>query len=216
MLLQIQERTSWEPEVCVGPRGFMKELKRTGVWVAQWMDDLGLSANQTKLYAEIVSLDAKGGCFASNEYFGRVLRLRPDTVSRLVSQLKKKGLLKQTGFDGRKRFLKPLVPNLKEESELDGDPKRSLFLGTRKEISLGFGSKSGLEVDPKPSSKYQIHSSIHKKTPSSEGDDWKEFLVWGEKRFSKSTRVFLSGLCGPESLTGPQLSYWERFKANPG
>lgn len=82
----------------------MNESKRTGVWVAQWMEDLGLTPNQTRLYAEIVSLHAKGGCFASNEYLGAVLRLKRDTVSRLVSQLKKKGLLEQTGFDGRKRF----------------------------------------------------------------------------------------------------------------
>ena len=87
----------------------MKGKERTGVWVAQWIYDLDLNPNQIRLYAEIVSLDAKDGCYASNEYFAKILHLKQDTISRLVSQLKEKGLLIQTRFDGRKRFLKPVL-----------------------------------------------------------------------------------------------------------
>ncbi|PJZ43865.1 helix-turn-helix domain-containing protein [Leptospira brenneri] len=200
----------------------MSELKRTGVWVAQWMEDLGLTPNQTKLYAEIVSLDAKGGCFASNEYLGMVLRLKRDTISRLVSQLKKKGLLKQTGFDGRKRFLKPLLPNSQKGSELDLNPKQRHPLPLKERPSSGFRSKSELVVDTKPSSKYQLDTNIQNyiRTNQNAGsknerDEWLAFLAWSEERLSLTTRVSLAPLGGPEVLTGLQLSYWERFKSNP-
>ncbi|MBM9590583.1 helix-turn-helix domain-containing protein [Leptospira sp. 201903075] len=192
----------------------MSESKRMGVWVAQWMEDLGLSPNQTRLYAEIVSLNAKGGCFASNEYLGAVLRLKRDTVSRLVSQLKKKGLLKQTGFDGRKRYLLPLV--LEAGSGSEPHPKEVRSSGLKVETSLGFRSKSESHPDTKPSLKYEVHTYIQKSGDGkSKGEDWKEFLAWSEKRLSFSTSLALSKLRGPEVLTGLPLSYWERFKANP-
>ncbi|TGL33387.1 helix-turn-helix domain-containing protein [Leptospira perdikensis] len=185
----------------------MSESKRMGVWVAQWMEDLGLTPNQIRLYAEIVSLNAKGGCFASNEYLGGVLRLKRDTVSRLVSQLKKKGLLKQTGFDGRKRYLVPLV--LDGESALDSHTKKREPSCLKIESSVGFESRSESARNTKPSLKYEVHSSIQN------SDDWKAFLAWTEKRLSFSTSFALSKLRGPEVLTGLPLSYWERFKANP-
>lgn len=153
----------------------MSESKRMGVWVAQWMEELGLSPNQTRLYAEIVSLNAKGGCFASNEYLGAVLRLKRDTVSRLVSQLKKKGLLKQTGFDGRKRYLLPLV--LEAGSGSESRPKEVRSSRLKVETCLGFVSKSESHPDTKPSLKYEVHTNIQKSGDGkSKGEDWKEFF----------------------------------------
>lgn len=192
----------------------MSESKRTGVWVAQWMEDLGLTPNQTKLFAEIVSLHVKGGCFASNEYLGAVLRLKRDTVSRLVSQLKNKGLLKQTGFDGRKRFLKPELPGA--ESGLDLSHKKELIPGPPVTSRIGNTSKPESCVKPKPSFKYEVHKNIQKSILKKDKDaDWEEFLRWSEKRLSFSTRFVLSQIRGPEALSGLQLSYWERWKANP-
>ncbi|PJZ83063.1 helix-turn-helix domain-containing protein [Leptospira harrisiae] len=193
----------------------MNGSKRTGVWVAQWMDDLGLTPNQTKLYAEIVSLDACGGCFASNEYLGTILRLKRDTISRLVSELKKKGLLKQTGFDGRKRFLKPLLPY--EESESDFKTNGNKAIGFAGDGRLGVRSESGSTEDTNPSYKYQIHKNIQKKIQiKKKQTDWKEFLIWCEKELSDSTRSALSGVSGPEALSGLALIYWKRWKTNPG
>lgn len=193
----------------------MNGSKRTGVWVAQWMEDLGLSPNQTKLYAEIVSLDACGGCFASNEYLGTVLRLKKDTISRLVSELKKKGLLKQTGFDGRKRFLKPIVLRAglasdEKTTEIRGD-------GLSVQVGIGVSSKSGSTEDTKPSYKYQLEKKVHKGIEIEvRKSDWKEFLNWCERELSFSTRMSLADLSGPEALSGLQLVYWKRWKANPG
>lgn len=192
----------------------MSESKRTGVWVAQWMEDLGLTPNQTRLYAEIVSLDAKGGCFASNEYLGAVLRLKRDTVSRLVSQLKAKGLLKQTGFDGRKRYLKPELPTT--ESELDHSQRKDVTSGLQIKPRIGIKSKPESSTAPKPSLKYEVHTNIQNSVLKKDKEsDWDEFLRWSEKKLSLSTRFVLSQVRGPEALSGLQLSYWERWKANP-
>ncbi|PJZ79377.1 helix-turn-helix domain-containing protein [Leptospira meyeri] len=193
----------------------MKGSKRTGVWVAQWMEDLGLTSNQTRLYAEIVSLDASGGCFASNEYLGTVLRLKKDTISRLVSELKKKGLLKQTGFDGRKRFLKPIF--LQVESGLDTNKEGEIENRLYVPVGFGVSSKSGSMEDTMPSHKYQLNKKIHKDINENvRQTDWKEFLNWCERELSFSTRMTLSGVSGPEGLSGLQLTYWKRWKANPG
>ncbi|MCW7492492.1 helix-turn-helix domain-containing protein [Leptospira sp. 2 VSF19] len=192
----------------------MSEFKRTGVWVAQWMEDLDLTPNQTRLYAEIFSLDAKGGCFASNEYLGKVLKLKRDTISRLISVLKKKGLVKQTGFDGRRRFLKPLDPSANSRSDLNSEKQDQIRNGVK--CGIGVVSKADSYFEKKPFTKYKVHENIHndfiKKGTSA---DWKEFLTWSEKQLSHSTSLALSRLTGPEVLTGWQLSYWKRFKGHP-
>lgn len=192
----------------------MSEFKRTGVWVAQWMEDLGLTPNQTKLFAEIYSLDAKGGCFASNEYLGKVLKLKRDTISRLVSALKKKGLLKQTGFDGRRRFLKPVTTGL--NSELDFGTASKSSSGQEITTRMGMESEADPSLNAMSNLKYKVHKNIHKNFLKNDKDkDWKEFLTWSEKQLSFSTSLALSRLAGPEVLTGWQLSYWKRFKGNP-
>lgn len=47
-------------------------------------------------------------CWASNEWIGGRLGLQEQAVSRMISNLKKVGLLVQTGFDGRSRYLRPI------------------------------------------------------------------------------------------------------------
>lgn len=198
--------------LCWKQGAVMSEWKRTGVWVAQWMEDLDLTPNQTRLYAEIFSLDAKGGCFASNEYFGKVLKLKRDTVSRLISELKKKGLIKQTGFDGRRRFLTPVKEKI--NSGLDPNQQDKFRKGIK--CGLGLESKADSFLEKNSSLKYEVQKSIHNPIfKKNNNPDWKEFLTWSEKQLSFSTSLALSMLPGPEVLTGWQLSYWERFKANP-
>lgn len=53
------------------------------------------------------SLCRHGGkdCWASNEYLGKRLGLSGERVRKIISELRKSGLLIQTGFDGRSRFL---------------------------------------------------------------------------------------------------------------
>ena len=55
------------------------------------------------LFAEIDSLDTRGGCFAANEHFSRFLGVSVVQVSRLISKLKSKGYIevKQENIKGR-------------------------------------------------------------------------------------------------------------------
>ena len=52
---------------------------------------------------------AKGeGCFASNAYLGKKMCLGRDRIQKIISNLKKLGLVHQVRFDGRKRFLETI------------------------------------------------------------------------------------------------------------
>lgn len=192
----------------------MKGKERTGVWVAQWIYDLDLNPNQIRLYAEIVSLDAKDGCYASNEYFAKILHLKQDTISRLVSQLKEKGLLIQTRFDGRKRFLKPVLLERKLSDEcprpdrLDQGAKRvGESVGRLSKAELAWGETSYHTVQK------QYH--IHLKKEVSDEEKWRQFQRWMTETMSESTRESLVKLKGPEELTGLPLRYWERWLSTP-
>ena len=77
-------------------------------------DDAKITAKEMLLLSLIDSLvSAKGeGCFASNEYLGNKLQLGGDRIQRMVSNLKKLGLVKQVKFDGRKRYLETVFSRI--------------------------------------------------------------------------------------------------------
>ncbi|XDD48588.1 helix-turn-helix domain-containing protein (plasmid) [Leptospira sp. WS39.C2] len=194
----------------------MKVKERTGVWVPQWIYELDLNPNQIRLYAEIVSLDSKDGCYASNEYLAKVLRLKQDTVSRLVSQLKQKGLLVQTKFDGRRRFLKPILPIVKSEATYM-DPNQKAKNVTEESGGFGSKSKAGLYEKATPYPIYQKQNNIQfKANKSDEIENWKTFLSWSSGKLSESTRISMLALEGPEELSGLQRRYWEQWLVTPG
>ncbi|TGL33425.1 helix-turn-helix domain-containing protein [Leptospira perdikensis] len=188
------------------------KTNRTGIWIPVWIEDLNLSHSQTKLYAEIVSLHDKGGCFASNRYFGEVLGLKMDTISRLITSLKKLGLLEQTGFDGRRRFLKPLFskPTLKElapkESVLEKNPMRKEKEGKNLQVPTIQKSNAGLEKDvPSFISTLEVQKILHKKT------SWDEFKIWSERTLSKSTHYQILNLPSPDFLAGSLHLIWKNW-----
>ncbi|TGL23033.1 DNA-binding protein [Leptospira yanagawae] len=79
---------------------------RQGIWIPARIESRrDLSIAEKVILSEIESFTSSGKCFASNEHFANLLGLKPDTVSRMISRLKKKGFVIQTGFDGRRRFL---------------------------------------------------------------------------------------------------------------
>ncbi len=192
----------------------MKGKERTGVWVPQWIYDLDLNPNQIRLYAEIVSLDAKDGCYASNDYFAKILHLKPDTISRLVSQLKEKGLLVQTRFDGRRRFLKPV---LIEGKRSDNSRLPQGLSQSSDRVGQSMGSVSKADSGGRETSYYTVQkqNQIHRKLEKSAEEKWKQFLRWMDQTMSESTRESLLQLRGPEELKGLQLRYWERWLATP-
>lgn len=63
------------------------------------------------IWAEISNLDEDRGCFASNEYLAKIMDSSPASIANSVSKLRKMGLIVDVGFDGRRRFIKAIVPS---------------------------------------------------------------------------------------------------------
>lgn len=73
-----------------------------GFYVYDWMFRLGMTGREMFVYAMIFSLNEYGhGCFASLDGFGKRLNIDKSSVSKVITSLKKKGLVKQ---DGDSRF----------------------------------------------------------------------------------------------------------------
>jgi hypothetical protein len=57
--------------------------------------DKELTANAKLLYGEITALcNEKGFCWATNQYFADLYEIHPNSISRLISQLEKRGYLR--------------------------------------------------------------------------------------------------------------------------
>lgn len=56
------------------------------------------------------------GCFVSNERFAALCGTAPGKISVAISSLKKKSFVKQTGFDGRKRYLRAVGTDTTEKA----------------------------------------------------------------------------------------------------
>lgn len=87
----------------------MEEQKRgfTGLWIpAHIIEDERLSKTDIILYAEIASFG--NACFTSNAHLGKRWRLTERSIITSITKLKKLGYVKQTSFDGRRRYLKAI------------------------------------------------------------------------------------------------------------
>lgn len=84
-----------------------------GIWIPKeiWLFE-GISNQEILLWAEIDSLycKEKNGCFASNEYLRTFIGVKERRLQEMIHNLKEKGLLIQTGFNGRQRYLKAINP----------------------------------------------------------------------------------------------------------
>lgn len=88
------------------PRGF------DGIWIPKeiWLEP-DLTALEKMLWAEIRSLGRhESGCFASNAYFAKFFGTTERRIQQMLAKLKKKNLIVNPGFDGRKRILRALNP----------------------------------------------------------------------------------------------------------
>ncbi len=148
----------------------------TGLFIpAEVLSIPDLSPNEIMLLAWIDALYSEefGGCFASNSYFSQKLRVKEDTITRMISKLKEKKLIEQVGFDGRTRIIIALKENWFnqkndqfEEPEADSDLNPSQ---TRKKIlgSTGFKSDPSY-IDSKVENKVESNTPY---SPSSAGAD---------------------------------------------
>ncbi|MDD3607299.1 MAG: hypothetical protein PHQ20_00665 [Candidatus Moranbacteria bacterium] len=80
----------------------------TGVWIPRHIiEDDSLSMTDRTIYAEVACFNV---CYKSNEKLGERYGLKPNTISIIVSKLKKKGYVISLGMeDGRRRKLKAIM-----------------------------------------------------------------------------------------------------------
>ena len=77
-----------------------------GIWIPiEIWEAEDLSWNEKILLMEIDSFTTKGkDCFISDEYVADLLRVSERTARTMISDLIKKGYVRKTKFDGRRRF----------------------------------------------------------------------------------------------------------------
>ncbi|TGK45531.1 helix-turn-helix domain-containing protein [Leptospira bouyouniensis] len=180
---------------------------RTGLWIPVEIEVLPLNLTEKVLLAEIVSLDRVGECFASNEHFSKLLGIRPDSASRMISKLKKLGYIKQTGFDGRKRKLTPVFET---KSKTKVEPILSKVLSSTSNQSIpksksrvGDSAEAAFAISNDPIKKVQLNKNVQK--------SWEDFLEWSRERVTLTTWDIISNSKDPESLSGSGLLYWKNW-----
>jgi hypothetical protein len=83
----------------------------TGLFIpVEILNNQNLTNSEMLLLAWIDALqcEREGGCYASNSYFAKKLGFKENTISIMITKLKRLGLVKQVSFDGRKRIIKSI------------------------------------------------------------------------------------------------------------
>ncbi|TGM35684.1 helix-turn-helix domain-containing protein [Leptospira levettii] len=180
---------------------------RTGLWIPVEIEALPLNLTEKVLLAEIVSLDRAGECFASNEHFSKLLGVRPDSASRMISKLKKLGYIKQTGFDGRKRKLTPILETkTKTKAELilsevlSSTSKQNI---AKSKCRVGESAEAAFAIPNEPIMKVQLQNNVQK--------NWEEFLKWSQSKVSPTTWAQITNAKCPENLTGKSIMFWKMW-----
>lgn len=179
---------------------------RTGLWIPVEIEELPLSLAEKVLLSEIVSLNRAGECYASNEHFAKLLGVRSDSVSRLISKLKKAGYLKQTGFDGRRRKLLPTLPSRSLELPKKPVDKKLLPMPSQTLLkskgSVCKNADTAYATFNTPINTVQKQYNVQK--------TWDEFLRWTLK-LAPTTRERIQKVTGPEHLINSDRDFWNRF-----
>ncbi|PJZ79249.1 helix-turn-helix domain-containing protein [Leptospira meyeri] len=173
------------------------KTNRTGIWIPREIECLeDLSVSEKYLLSEIRSLTLAKGCFASNTYFAKLLGKKPDTISRMISKLKKRNYISQLSFDGRRRELSYCLgfpPKAEAETNITAPAQKSNAVSEISQVPF-----------------VPITTKVHNISTKSPMEVWKEFLNW-TTRLAPSTRIRIQMASGPESLTKQDRVIWENF-----
>lgn len=89
-----------------------------GVWIPReiWLND-SLSLQAKAVWSEISSLHDRdlGGCYASNEYLCKFLKIGPSRLKENLKELRDQGLIEDISFDGRTRVIRARYPDIDYE-----------------------------------------------------------------------------------------------------
>ena len=93
-----------------------------GIWIPiEIWEAQDLSWNEKILLMEIDSFTSQGkDCFISDEYIAELLKINLVNANRNVSSLVRKGYIRKTRFDGRRRYLQSLLCDRADLSQTIG------------------------------------------------------------------------------------------------
>lgn len=94
-------------------------MKQTqGIWIPiQILQDTRLSSADKLILSLIISLDqSEDGCWAGNRFLAETCGCSESTISNSITRLIKYQYLIRRHFDGRKRYLRCCVPELKRQT----------------------------------------------------------------------------------------------------
>ena len=90
------------------------------------MEDLSPLEQMLLSWVDALYCKNHGGCFASNIYLAERLRIKENTLAKLLTKLRKLGLIEDVSFDGRRRIIRAKIGEQVEKSQsnpdLDYDP----------------------------------------------------------------------------------------------
>jgi hypothetical protein len=165
---------------------------RQGIWIPKEVDDLKINHSLKRLYAEIVSLHSIGSCFASNQYFADLMGLKPDTISGMIKKLKSLGLIEQTKFDGRKRFLAPVK-----------NPSLGSVGGSVPSSAPVLQSVAASDSNRVSISTVQLLNKVHK--------TFEDFKMWARRNLSHASARQIELFGNPDELPDRYRIVWARF-----
>lgn len=167
---------------------------RQGIWIPSRIESRhDLSISEKVILSEIESFTSNGKCFASNEHFARILGVKPDTVSRMISKLKRRGFVIQIGFDGRRRYLSL-------GSALDKNTNHNVLPLQKSHSSIESLSEPALDNPPSPLQKNSLidkkeqYKGMLSKFPVATRNAIERILFEGEKPSTKHLARIVNSL----------------------
>lgn len=179
---------------------------RTGLWIPVEVEVLPLNSTEKYVLSEVVALDRVGECFASNAHFAELLGVRSDSISRIISKLKKLGYLKQGRFDGRRRTLIPTIKgqSFPKPNSKNAEKPAQLEQGTQS--TSGRNAEAAYAFSQSPTYIVQKQNNVQK--------SWDEFLEWSREKISKSSYDSILTIGNPDKLSGRNKSIWTMWSTS--
>lgn len=120
----------------------------TGIFIPAEILELDeLSPLDQMLISWIDALYCKdhGGCYASNDYLAKKLRVKENTIVKAISKLRKIGLIEDVTFNGRQRVIRAKIAEYVEKSQSYADCDLNPRQGVTK-IPCRVGQKSSPSI----------------------------------------------------------------------
>lgn len=178
---------------------------RTGTWISASIQSLPINSTAKIILAEIDNLHKAKGCKAGNNHFAEILGVSTETVSRIISKLRKLGYVKQTHFDGRVRTIEPCfaiaVASHKSKKTIltkSYSNQTAIQTSQKDQSRIDSVNKTAYAIQANPLYNKKQYKEEYKKDIKS--NSFPKFLEWSKSKFSGSTREILLSINSIESL----------------